>query len=232
MEVDVCGDVGALKPMWTERRCVTRRPWRATLRWLKWRLFILFAPLVWILGIRKSLCTVWILSDQQQNLDLRATRTFFLLSFMHWAQTELQPVSGDLNPVNLNTTDSFAGNFLWNYCFIVSDFTVLRQDQHVLMDQELNIHDGSSSLPCWCSLDLVGVLSAGVFRLLEPDLLIINTRKFSIFQSRLKFKEGGDQETFWVRLCPEEPGTRLWEFIGLNVEHHTQVKHRPVVLDV
>lgn len=77
-----------------------------------------------------------------------SNQNLFLLSFMQWAQTELQPVSGDLNPVNLNTTDSFAGNFLWNYCFIVSDFTVLRQDQHVLMDQELSIHDGSSSLPC------------------------------------------------------------------------------------
>lgn len=40
------------------------------------------------------------------------------------SETELfQPVSGDLNPVNLNSTDSFSCNFLWNSCSVTSNLT-------------------------------------------------------------------------------------------------------------
>lgn len=121
-------------------QCWKSTDWRCYVKG-NWKLCILIAPFVWIFGVLVSLCTLWILVKWQ--VALRATSAFRLFQVsISCSRLKLNcpPVSGDLNPGNLKTTNIYSGilslELLFHQKFSELRSQILRQDKHVIMNQE------------------------------------------------------------------------------------------------
>lgn len=84
---------------------------------------------------------------------------------MQRAHTELfQPVSGDLNPVDLKSTNIFSGS---TFSSIIELDTTLRQVKHVFMDQQSLL----------CHADVLWILLLDFVDLLAVVIQLYNSRK-------------------------------------------------------